>query len=252
MNEKLISMRSFCILNGLGGVVGVVLISVSFNINPGPPAGASSAELIKFGQQHYASVLWGAWLQAVGPVLIVLFAFSLVHLAGATQRLSAWMTFFGATTLMAVSLIEITFYISALYPDPAMMPFIEPQTDFCGSASLLHSRRSSSVLALGHCSCRFAYTPSFLRVSGAPAGNCFRSARSRFSAEVDAACRSHGVRRSPSVLVVGSRYHADDPKRKNREQSGSQRCGYHRRASLNNTENNRRLRRAIQRGVQSR
>jgi hypothetical protein len=124
MNEKLMSKRSFCILNGLGGVVGVVLISVSFNINPGPPAGASSAELIKFGQQHYASVLWGAWLQAVGPVLIVLFAFSLVHLAGVAQRLSGWMTFFGATTLMAVSLIEITFYISALYPDPPMMPFI--------------------------------------------------------------------------------------------------------------------------------
>ena len=34
------------------------------------------------------------------------------------------MTFFGATTLMTVSLIEITFYISALHADPPMMPFI--------------------------------------------------------------------------------------------------------------------------------
>jgi hypothetical protein len=79
---------------------------------------------MRFGQQYYASVLWGAWLQAVGPTLIVLFAFSLVHLAGATQRLSGWMTFFGAATLMTVSLIEITFYISALHADPPMMPFI--------------------------------------------------------------------------------------------------------------------------------
>jgi hypothetical protein len=63
-------------------------------------------------------------LQAVGPVLIVLFAFSLVHLAGATQHLLGWMTFFGATILMTVSLIEITFYISALFPDPAVMPTI--------------------------------------------------------------------------------------------------------------------------------
>jgi hypothetical protein len=53
-----------------------------------------------------------------------LFAFALVHLAGATQRLAGWMTFFGATILMTVSLIEITFYISALSPDPAMMPSI--------------------------------------------------------------------------------------------------------------------------------
>ena len=63
-------------------------------------------------------------MQAVGPVLIVLFAFSLVHLAGATQRLAGWMTFFGAAILMTVSLIEITFYISALHTDPTTMPYI--------------------------------------------------------------------------------------------------------------------------------
>jgi len=124
MKTNLISNREFCILSGLSGVIGVVLIFLSFNINPGPPPGASSAELVKFGRQYYASILWGAWLQAVGPVLIVLFAFSLVHLAGAAQRLSGWMAFFGATTLMTVSLIEITFYISALHSDPPMMPFI--------------------------------------------------------------------------------------------------------------------------------
>lgn len=60
----------------------------------------------------------------MGPVLIVLFAFALVHLAGATHRLTGWMTFFGATVLMTVSLIEITFYISALSPDPAIMPLV--------------------------------------------------------------------------------------------------------------------------------
>lgn len=124
MDRSLISKRSFCILSGISGIAGVVLILVSFNINPGPPPGATNAELMKFGQQYYASVLWGAWLQAVGPVFIVLFAFALVHLAGATQRLAGWMTLFGASILMVVSLIEITFYISALHTDPPMMPFI--------------------------------------------------------------------------------------------------------------------------------
>jgi len=61
---------------------------VSFSINTGPPPGAAAAELIKFGQQNYGNVFWGAWLQAVAPLLIVLFAFSLVFLAGAMQRLS--------------------------------------------------------------------------------------------------------------------------------------------------------------------
>lgn len=124
MDDSPVSKRSFCILSGLSGVTGVLLVMLSFAINSGPPPGTNSAELLKFGQENYATILWGAWLQAVGPVLIVLFAFALVHLAGATQRLAGWMTFFGATVLMTVSLIEISFYISALSPDPAIMPSI--------------------------------------------------------------------------------------------------------------------------------
>ena len=124
MNNDLDSNRSLCLLGGLAGAVGVVLLGLSFAINTGPPPNPTTAELVKFGKDNYAKVLWGAWLQAVGPVLIVLFAFSLVHLARATQRLVGWMTFFGAIILMTVSLVEITFYISALHADPAVMPSI--------------------------------------------------------------------------------------------------------------------------------
>lgn len=124
MSDNIISTRPFCILSGLAGVIGVALLVVSFLINAGPPQNATSAELIRFGQQNYARILWGAWLQAVGPVLIVLFAFSLVHVAGARQRMAGWMTFFGATILMCVRLIEIIFYISALHPDPSVLPSI--------------------------------------------------------------------------------------------------------------------------------
>lgn len=118
------SKKRFCILSGLSGVAGVVLLILSFAIAEGPPPDATRAELVKFGQQHYAAILWGAWLQAVGPVFIVLFAFALVHLAGAMARLAGWMTLFGASVLMTVSLVEITYYISALFPDPEMMTAI--------------------------------------------------------------------------------------------------------------------------------
>lgn len=121
MNNSFVSKRLFSILSGLSCIVGVVLLGVSFGIAVPPPTGATRAELIAFGQQHYAGVLWGAWLQAVGPVFIVLFAFSLVLLADASQRLAGWMTLFGATILMIVSLIEITYYIAALFPEPEMM-----------------------------------------------------------------------------------------------------------------------------------
>ena len=124
MRNSFDSRQLFCILSGLSGIVGVVLLIISFGIAVGPPARATRAELVQFGQQHYAGVLWGAWLQAVGPVFIMLFAFSLVHLAGATQRLAGWMTLFGATILMTVSVSEITYYISAVCPDPEVMTSI--------------------------------------------------------------------------------------------------------------------------------
>jgi hypothetical protein len=118
------SKRTFGTLSGLSCIAGVVLLSLSFSINSGPPPDSSAADLIEFGHRHFVSILWGAWLQAVGPVLIVLFAFALVHLADATHRLAGWMTVFGASILMTVSLIETTFYICALFADPPVMPSI--------------------------------------------------------------------------------------------------------------------------------
>jgi len=114
--------RRAAVWAAVSGVVGTCLLGISFAINPGPPAGASGAQLIAFGQEHHDAILWGSWLQAVGPVLIVVFAFALVVLAGATARLAGWMTLFGAATLMTVSLIEITGYIGTLHTSPATMP----------------------------------------------------------------------------------------------------------------------------------
>lgn len=114
-------------LGGLAGILGVALLILSFAINSGAPPSASMPELLAFGHQHYRSILWGAWMQAVGPVLIILFAFTLVFLAGAERRLAGWMTLLGATILMMVSLIEITFYMSALHTDPDTLPFISLQ-----------------------------------------------------------------------------------------------------------------------------
>jgi len=128
--ERFFSNRQLCIFSGFSGIAGVAMLGVSFAINNPPPTGATMAEILKFGQENYSHILWGAWLQAVGPVLLVLFAFTLVHLAGAAVRLAGWMTLFGASLLMTVSLIEIGFYISALNPEPAVMPFISLRVIF--------------------------------------------------------------------------------------------------------------------------
>jgi hypothetical protein len=51
-------------------------------------------------------------------------------LAAAHLRLSGWMTLFGASVLMTVSLIEITYYMCALFPDPEMMSSISLRVIF--------------------------------------------------------------------------------------------------------------------------
>lgn len=122
--------RRLCIIGGISGIAGVAMLGISFAINNPPPADATTAEILKFGQENYSHILWGAWLQAVGPVLIVLFAFTLVDLAGAAVRLAGYMTLFGASVLMTVNLIEIGFYISALNVEPAIMPFISLRVIF--------------------------------------------------------------------------------------------------------------------------
>jgi hypothetical protein len=112
------SIKLFRLLSALSGIVGVIMLITSFSINPGPPPNATSTQLLAFGHHYFTSILWGAWLQAVGPLLILLFAFAIVFLAGAATRLAGWMTLFGGTVLMTVSLIEITFYMSALNTTP--------------------------------------------------------------------------------------------------------------------------------------
>jgi hypothetical protein len=130
------SNRLFRILSALSCIVGVMMLITSFSINPGPPPNATAAQLVAFGNQNYTSILWGAWLQTVGPLLIVLFAFAIVSLAGATTRLAGLMTMFGGAILMTVSLIEITFYMSTLNTTPINN---NPATMGLISLALIHS-----------------------------------------------------------------------------------------------------------------
>jgi hypothetical protein len=118
------STRLFRILSALSGIAGVIMLITSFSINTGPSSNATSAQLIAFGNQHPTSILWGAWLQDVGSLLIVLFAVAIVFLADATTRYAGWITMFGGTILVTVSFVESIFYISALNSNPVTMALI--------------------------------------------------------------------------------------------------------------------------------
>jgi len=121
---SVLSIRKICILASISCIVGVLMIGSSFGINTGPPLGAGDAQLIAFAAMNFRAVLWGAWLQALGPWLIMGFAFTVVYLAGETGTIAGWMTMLGASILMMVSLAEVIFYISALDAVPAPMGMI--------------------------------------------------------------------------------------------------------------------------------
>jgi hypothetical protein len=97
------------------------MLIISFSVNTGPPIDDTGSRLTAFEQQHFDAILWGAWLQAIGPVFIVLFAFTIVRLADGMTRVTGWMTLFGAATLMIVNLVEIVGYIGAPHTSPATM-----------------------------------------------------------------------------------------------------------------------------------
>ncbi len=108
------SARTFVRLNALVGLVGVVMVIVSHNINSIPLQDQPThAQLAAFGAASHVQIMIVAWLQAVGTVLCVFFAIALVHLAHATQRFSGWLTLFGGLLLAETSLVEAAFFVSA-------------------------------------------------------------------------------------------------------------------------------------------
>jgi len=108
------SSQQFRLLTALCGIIGPVTLVGSFFINPAPPTDASVAELTDFAHQHHTTIVLGGWLQGMGSLLLVIFALALVHLAGATHWFSGWLTLLAGATILAVSLMEVTFYLGAV------------------------------------------------------------------------------------------------------------------------------------------
>jgi len=104
----------FRIVAGLCGIFGAVALVSSFVMNPAPPAEFTVSQLRDFAVQHHVGIVFGAWLQGMGSLLLVLFAIAVVHLAGATHQFAGWITLLAGATILMVSLVEITFYLGAV------------------------------------------------------------------------------------------------------------------------------------------
>ncbi|HET8911405.1 MAG TPA: hypothetical protein VFN23_08090 [Ktedonobacteraceae bacterium] len=108
------STKSTYILLAIVGFIGIVLLSASFAINPGPPAGISNAQLIAWGAQNEKLIQAGAWSQIVGSFLQVVFILGILYITGAIRRFVGLIVAVAAVLIMGVSLVESSFYLSAI------------------------------------------------------------------------------------------------------------------------------------------
>ncbi|HEX4205342.1 MAG TPA: hypothetical protein VHZ51_14340 [Ktedonobacteraceae bacterium] len=109
----MMSTRLFSILSALCCILGAALLITSFTLNPAPSTNATGAQLAAFGKLYHNEILIGAWLQAISPFLILLFALAIVYLAGAITRFAGLVSICGGMLLVIVSLIEVTFFLGA-------------------------------------------------------------------------------------------------------------------------------------------
>ena len=100
----------------VSGVLGIVFLGLYFGIGAAVglaelPPGASSAQVLHAATQFHDLWLLGAWLQATGSLLSVIFFLGLVHMAGGTTRLAGVLALMGSAVLLGVVLIEGAFTI---------------------------------------------------------------------------------------------------------------------------------------------
>jgi hypothetical protein len=88
------------------GVAGASALGASFGLLPAPPPiSAARTALMHFGISHHNLILLAAWLEGSGTGLYVIFALTLVHLAGSRAGLAGRVTALSSAAVLAVSLL---------------------------------------------------------------------------------------------------------------------------------------------------
>jgi hypothetical protein len=100
----------------LSGILGIVLLGLYFGVGSATgvaslPPGTSAAQVLHAATHYHDEWFLGAWLQATGSLLSVIFFLGLVQLSGAATRLSGMLTLLGSAVLLGVVLIEGVFTI---------------------------------------------------------------------------------------------------------------------------------------------
>jgi hypothetical protein len=100
-------------LAGLCGIAGPVILVASLAMNPSPPPGLAPTALAAWAEPRAGFIVLDGGMQGFGSLLTVIFALALVRLSGAAHGFMGWLTRFAGGTILMISLIEVTFYLTA-------------------------------------------------------------------------------------------------------------------------------------------
>lgn len=109
------SERTVRVVGAACGIVGPILLALYFGAPAAfnwPYSGASAAQLSAYAGSHQTLFFAGAWLQATGSMLSVVFFLAIIHLSGAAGRLFGLLTIVASALLLAVVLVEGAFLIA--------------------------------------------------------------------------------------------------------------------------------------------
>lgn len=105
-------LRAAAVICGIAGPLSLTVYFAAPAFTNWPYAGASVAQLTSYAASHQGLFYAGAWFQATGTLLSVIFFLAIVHLARAATRLSGLVTIVASAVLLSVVLIEGAFLMA--------------------------------------------------------------------------------------------------------------------------------------------
>jgi len=109
------SAKSRRLAAAMCGFLGFAALGIYYSVPfPLPPPNATLDQLINGLRGYQNRIFFDSWLLAIGSLLQVVFAISLVYLAGAATRFWGMSTILASAAILAVSLFDAAFTIAAV------------------------------------------------------------------------------------------------------------------------------------------
>jgi hypothetical protein len=105
-------LHALAVFCGIAGPAALAVYFVAPAFSSWPYAGASATQITSYALNHQTLFYAGAWFQATGTLLCVIFFLAILRLAAAPIRLPGLLVIVASTTLLALVLVEAALLVA--------------------------------------------------------------------------------------------------------------------------------------------